>query len=242
MNEGVPQRQHTSLERASLEGNVRIPQQDMGIAFFTLDRLLKEENLDAAIESLVAPIPDDEQLAQRTKRANAQHEFHGIGKTLSAERVRSLQLGGNYMTLGLLHVILGGTQAPIEPSHSVRVEFAADGTWEKTGEDEWVLELKDRVHALPSEDFQFLRNLIHKATDTLSGPVLGHMIEEYKKLFSDWKDKDDRMQALIAKRAEENAKSIQLLLGGVLTAYAEEQNATASQRALLANLLSTIHE
>lgn len=242
MSEGIPQRQQRGIERASLEGNVRIPQQDMGIALFTLDRLLKEEEIGAAIESLVAPIPDDEQLAQRTKRANAQHEFHGIGRTLTTERVRSLQLGGNYITLGLLHVILGATRTPVAPDHSKEVKFAEDGTWEKSGEDEWVAELKEKVQALAPEDLQFLKNLIHKATEVLMGPVLSHMVEEYKKQFSNWEQQDDRMQALIVKRAEKDMDTIQLLLKNVLTAYAEEQKATSSQRLLLVNLLSILHK
>src|SRR3989344_4158559 len=105
--EGMPERRSSSLDTASMEGTIRMPQVGFGIRLYSAQHWMEAPDPKEAIAELVAPIPLDEKLTRKTQKANAQHQYHGIARPLSDEQVRTVQASGNLQTLVLIGKALG---------------------------------------------------------------------------------------------------------------------------------------
>lgn len=173
MNEGKPKDIGREIQTAALEGNVRMPQTYKGIALFAAESILSANNFKEAVESLVQPIEEDEYLSDRTKKANAQHQLHDIGRVLSEADVKGIQYDGNYKTLEMLGNILGvGDTIPFLSDYSkssVLLKEQAEriiGAWESLDQDEQVFlqeTLSSAVEALRSPEGKELSNKYRSA-------------------------------------------------------------------------------
>lgn len=204
MNEKAPRRtEQSEFQKATMEGNIVIPRIPLGIVVFGAEHCLSSENPLEKIRELIAPIPLDENLAIRTKRANAQHTYHGVPVTLSNTKVREIQAKGNLAALRLIGECLGGHLG----ERSV-ISFDADGSW---ADAEMQMFLKDTEERLTPQNIEFLRKLVGLVKDVLDDPSVVQSLKERKALLSNWENQTPA----------EQINNTQLIRRGMNTALAE---------------------
>lgn len=173
------------LSRASMEGNVYMPQNGLNIAIRTAERVLSQEDPELAIAELVAPIPNDETLEKRTAKANAQHRLHGIGRELIPNEVRQILIGGNLATLNLIASAVDIRDSLPPSAHSSLV--LEDGEWA----DEPTLSRATEVSAaLTPQKVMILRTLLQTTKDLLDSTEIKQLLTERKTLYRGWEHMD----------------------------------------------------
>jgi hypothetical protein len=189
MKEGAPRTPRQEMAHASMEGNVWMPQNGLGISIRTAERILSQEDPKAAVKELIAAIPNDEQLEIRTNKANAQHVLHGIPRVLKNEDVRGILQGGNISTLNLLSSALGFTGTL---TAAMTYPTDAEGNW---ATDEMRTRVADVEQVLRPEVAESLKSLLKSVKETSELPHVKELLTKRKELYKGWKDKDTSMRA-----------------------------------------------
>jgi len=169
------------------------------------EHCLSEEDPHAAIQKLVAPIPDDEALRVRTAKANAQHVQAGIGTILTTDKIRQLQARGNHGTLQLIGRAAGITVGP-----KTLYYFDEEGNW---SDPEMQADAQRVIDELTPEKTEFLKNALHLLRSTLESPEVKQMIKERKEALSNWEHKNEaekaRGNAIAAAKTREIAQALE---------------------------------
>jgi len=176
--EGEPQFRKKSLDKATLEATVRIPQVGFGIRLQAAEHCVTSEDPRAVIAELLAPLPLDEKLTSRTQKANAQHAYYGIDRVVKEEEVRRVQAAGNLQTLTLIGETLGLTA----PSRQL-ITFDVDGTW---SDPELNSYLESIQKALTPERTASLVKVMQAATEVLNDPATQQQLKERKEKYQGW--------------------------------------------------------
>lgn len=185
MSEGKPKDIGREIQTAALEGNVRMPQTYRGIALFAAEQALSADNFKEAVESLVQPIEEDEYLRERTKKANAQHRLHEIGKVLNEEDVKSIQNDGNYKTLEMLGDLLDvGESLP----------FLSEAPSSKRLLKKQVERVVSAWEELSQEEKVFLQQTLTVAVNALRSPEGRELSNKYR---SAWRGVDTEVMSAI---------------------------------------------
>lgn len=187
----MPRTVTQELAHASMEGNVRMPQNMLGIAVHTADRVLSQENPHAAVRKLIAPIPDGKELDLRTSKANAQHALHDVRRLLTTDDVRWILEIGNVSTLNFIAAALGNFKLVDPPERNV---YDSHGEWATDELRARVLEVEDK---LTPEKLEVLRHVVEVIRDELATPEMKALLAKRKELYDDWSKKRiaDRGQA-----------------------------------------------
>lgn len=180
--EGQPRRPATPLEKASLEGTIAMPQVGLGIRLRTAEHCLSSEDPKRAVAELIAPIPLDERLSERTKKANAQHAHHNIGRTLTDEEVRKVQTAGNLQTLKLI----GETLGHYFNSRQL-ITFDVDGTWADPELETYVSAIQKD---LGEEHLASMKKVFAVTAEVLADPEVVKSLKERKEAYRGWADMD----------------------------------------------------
>lgn len=181
-----------------------MPQVGLGIRLHAAEHCITSENPKQSIAELIAPIPLDERLSQRTKKANAQHAHHNIGRTLTDEEVRRVQAAGNLQTLVLIGETLGNYSMPTQ-----LITFDVDGAWAGPEHERYVAEIQKD---LTEEKLASVKKVFAVTAKVLSDPEVVTLLKERKGAYQDWADMDPekrrRAHAASASDAEEVQRKI----------------------------------
>jgi len=178
MSERKPSRAAAPVELGSMEGNVVMPQTHMAITLLGLNAGLSSEDPKAAFAHLLDPMPDDERMMDRTRKANAQHSFWGVQKTLQPYQVRRIEAGGN---LYMLHMLASSLiRDEMFPTPSKPRSPAAGERWATDIE----LHTLERVlEELTPERAAKLREIVNAASAVLRSPEVRALLTERKELY-----------------------------------------------------------
>ncbi len=178
MSEAFPSPHKAELDKASMEGNVKVPQVNFGVLVLSANRILAQEQPKEALESLLAPIPIDKELRERTKKANAQHAHHGIGRELSPEDVRRVQTGLNLATLRFI----GNISGALTETHSIQ-SYNEKGEW-VTGS--MKRDLENVKQSLTPKRTEFISNVLGAIDQILHEPDVIALLNQRKNRYGSW--------------------------------------------------------
>lgn len=174
-----------------MEGNIRIPQNGLGIVALGASKVLESADINIALQQLVTPISiGDEGLLARTRKANAQHVHYGIEKVLDPVDVRRIEIKGNYEILRLLGEALG--VAP--PKTNDLVIEPLSGVWAEPG---IVAEVEIVSDNLSPEKVIFLKQLLSEVVKLLNSEKIKNLLESRRARFDKWSTKESEQQGAI---------------------------------------------
>ena len=201
MHERLNQTTQEALARASMEGNVYMPQNGVNIAIRTAERSLTQEDPLAAINQLIAPLPLDEAMEKRTAKANAQHRLHNIGMELDADQVRRILAWGNIATINLIASALS-----IEHTLDLRgIKFDEVGNW---ATEEIAAQLKEMQSALTPQKAEMLRTVLQITKEALESDEVKEKMQQRKELFKDWKTLTPLEQGVAQKQVNQLSNEV----------------------------------
>ena len=198
-----------------------MPQNGLQIAVRTAERCLSEENPALAVEALIAPIPDDDMLKQRTLKANAQHALHNIAKELTINDVRRIFVGGNIGTLNLIAAALG-----IKSSLEVDVHFDEQGEW---ADERYTDRAEEIIASLTPEKCSKIKTVLSKIKNSLDSPEVKELLSQRKEFFQSWQDKSLQELSSSERQINKLANEIIAELNTVLFTAAQKFNDEESQ-------------
>ncbi len=195
MKEGMPRTPREEVAQASLEGNVRMPRNPLGITVMVAERLVAQEDPRAAVQGLVAPIPDDENLTRRTEKVNAQHALHSIGHVLTTAEVKKVLQSGNVYTLNLIAGALG-FNSPIQDQDLYPQD--TEGNW---ASEELRTRARDIGDVLIPQTTESLRALLTATKEALERPDIKNILAQHKALYKGWEDLNEKRRNEIREEA-----------------------------------------
>ncbi|MEO6536832.1 MAG: hypothetical protein ABIT47_04000 [Candidatus Paceibacterota bacterium] len=234
MKEGAPTNTSSiqqELTRASMEGNVRVPQVEVGIVAASAERCLAEEDSKHMLSALLAPIPNDDELSRRTIKANAQHTHYGVPHILTEDDVRNTQAAGNVLTLNFIAGGLG--------MHN-RIEgwegFNQEGVWASP---DIINRAREVEIALNPETRALFHTFMLVVKNILDLPEMKEKMTERRKLYSNWEEKDSGEKGMAAQEADRLANTI---IEGIKEAVLlkGDELGTKNSRDMAANIVSEL--
>lgn len=199
--EGERRRPATPLEKASLEGTIRMPQVGLGIRLHAAEHCLSSEDPKQSIAELIAPIPLDERLSERTKKANAQHGHLNIGRTLTDAEVRRVLASGNLQTLVLIGETLGHYSTSVQ-----LVTFDVDGVWAGPELETYAATVQKD---LDEEHLESLKKVFGVTAKVLADPEVTKILKERKDAYQGWVNMNPMQKRNAGSAAASGAEEVQ---------------------------------
>jgi hypothetical protein len=175
------------IDRGSLEGIVRWPQSGLGVTIFTLESCFNALSVEEALNTLLAPISlEDPTLLARVKKANAQHAHYKIGKMLTPNDIRELQIISNQFSLGFLASILSVSSIRSNIPEE-RLEFE---------EEIYLILANIQQYLQASGRTPFLKRFFHTIAQGLRDSEGAKLLVVYRRLFSGQRrNSDDQIES-----------------------------------------------